>query len=214
MTHPSSTEFSTARQRAGLDRDATAALFDVTPAVVDAWEAGTLAVPRRVGQEIAWRAATVERTAALAESGLPACDWVAAWHREPMPRRLRQRTQHVRVLESHVAGCDTCLARDRFLAERFSPMPARPMPAWMAALGWLNLRIGRLPAWLRPAAVGALLFVAITALRALLAAPEWIHTPGGWRTALTALPLSAAAGAVIGTLYGGLRAARTRSRSG
>lgn len=201
-------EFLAARERAGLSQEAAAAACDVTPAVVAGWESGSVSIPRRYAQEMTWRAAVAERQVALAASGLPRCAWVSAWENEPTPDRAKKRVQHLKALEAHSASCGVCRAREEFVAREFPPMPPRPLPAWMAALVWIQQRVGRLPAWLQPVANGALLFLALTAFRVVLLAPQWLRTPGGWLTAGEGLVAGAAVGAGLGALVSVVRAVR------
>jgi transcriptional regulator with XRE-family HTH domain len=204
-----SREFLAARERAGLSQEAAAAEFNVTPAVVAGWESGSVSIPRRYAQEMTWRAAVAERQAALAASGLPRCGWVAAWENEPTPGSARKRVKHLEALEAHAASCSVCRAREEFIVRAFPPMPPRPLPAWMAVLVWIQHRVvGPLPAWLQPMAIGALIFLALTAFRVVLLAPQWLRTPGGWMTAGEGLVAGAAVGAGLGALVSAVRAVR------
>lgn len=212
MTDMTGSEFIAARERAGLSLDDAAAALDLTPGVVAAWEAGTVRIPRRVAQEMTWRAAAAQRRAALATSGLPECGWVAAWEREPPATSTKKQLRRLEAFTKHAAACPTCRAREQYVAERFPPMPPRPLTGWLAIVGWFKERIDRLPAWLRPAAWGAVIFFAMTAIRVVLSTPEWLHAPGGWLAALTALPAGAGVGAVVGALFGVVRAVRTAWR--
>lgn len=209
-----------ARRALRLSPDALAAELGLTPAVVTAWEAGTLAVPRRYARELAWRAAAAERQAALAASGLPECRWVADWEAAETAAPagdVKAGLARLEALNAHAAACPTCGAREAYVAERFPPMPEPPVAEWAGAIGWVSERVGRLPAWLRPVATGALVVLALTALRVLLGLPRLMAAPGGWLVGLQALATGAGVGAALGAVYGAyqhLRARFTGSRAG
>ena len=201
-----------ARQALGLTTDALAAELGLTPHVVESWESGTMPLPLRYAAELRWRVAATERAAALAASGLPECDWVAAWERETVPDSPSRRTAHLEALTAHATECLTCRAREAYIAERFPPMPPRPIPRWLRGVGWMMERIGRLPRWAQPAAIGALLFAAYGLLKVAFMLPRLARTPSGWIVALGGLLASASLGAVLGLAYGGLRALWQRYR--
>lgn len=199
-----------ARRTLGLTPDALAAELGLTPAVVAAWEAGAVAVPRRFARDLAWRLAAAEREAALAASGLPECAWVGAWASAPAASAAKAQLARLEALQAHAAACPECRAREAYVADRFPAMPAPPVAGWVAALGWVSERVDRLPPWLRPAANGALLFLALTAVRVLLGLPRLAAAPNGWLVALQALAAGAAIGAVLGSVVGAVRYARAR----
>lgn len=204
------TEFIAARERLGLTPDELAAELDLPPTITAAWEHGSVAVPRRYAEELQWRVAATERAEALEASGLPECDWSADWDAKPLPDGLSAQGAHFEAFNRHAASCATCLAREQYIAERFPAMPRRPFPGAMGLLAAVTERVDRLPAWARPAAYGALAFLALTALRVLSAYPRWSAQPGGWLMVFGALAAGAGIGAVIGLVYSGYQAVRRR----
>lgn len=202
-----------AREMLGLSVEQLAPELGLTPPVVEAWEAGRIRVPRRIMAELRWRAAVFERTRALDESGLPVCPWVARWHAES-GSSARERRARLELLMTHTRSCPTCEARERYLAERFPPLPPRPVPGWMGAIAWFDARIKRLPRWLRPVATGALVFAGYSLVRMVLLVPR---LGGGAHSAVSAaegLFASAAIGGVVGLLYSGFRGVRERRAPG
>jgi hypothetical protein len=203
-------ELIAAREQLGLTRDAMGAELGLTPDIVDAWERGSVRIPAAYAQEIAWRVAAADRTAALASSGLPECSWIRVTEAQAP---LSGREAHARYVDSmlaHVESCTVCLARERFLTERFPPMPPRPMPHAMGVLVWLAQRLERFPEWARPVVTGAVFFLVLTLIRVLLSIPRWRTSPDGWVSAVTALVTAAIVGALLGLLYSGYRTLRLR----
>ena len=130
-------EFLAARERLGLSDDALAPELGVPPRVVRAWAAGAVAVPRRYARTLAWRAALAEQDAALAASGLPACEWAASWQAAPLPFGTKRQLAHFESLERHVRACPTCTAREQHARERLPPLPEPPLIGVAAVLEWL-----------------------------------------------------------------------------
>jgi len=134
------------RQRLGLSPEALAAELNLTPGVVLAWESGRIRPSRRAERWLSWRGAMLDRDAALAASGLPECgalrEIVAGMQTGP-------RTQRGEVVLAHMSTCETCLARKRFLAERFPPLPPPPLPPLLVALVWAHRTAERAWRWLR-----------------------------------------------------------------
>jgi transcriptional regulator with XRE-family HTH domain len=200
-----------ARLALGLSEAALAVESNTTPAVVQAWEAGRMNVPPRVALDLAWRIARHERLAALESSGLPECEWVKAFATEPVPDKLDAKRRHFERLLEHRPTCGACTAREAFISERFPPMPPAPRRGIMILIMPIGDRIQRLPAWARPAAVGALLFVAYSFVRLLFLLPAIARDPWqGGITAVEGILASAAIGAVLGALYGLYRRWRAR----
>ncbi len=205
-------ELTAARQRLDLTPDALAAELALTPAIVHAWEAGTVRVPQRYADELRWRVAMTERAAALDASGLPTCAWVETWEGAPEPEGLAATTKRFEALNAHVEACATCQARHRWVEERFPPLPRRPIGGWIGVVAAINERVERLPGWAQPAAWGALAFVAMTLFRVVLSYARWSADPNGWLGVLGALGAAAAIGAAAGLAYGALRRFRARRR--
>lgn len=206
---PTAAEARAARETLGLTVEQLAPELGLTPAVVSAWEAGRMRVPRRIMAELRWRAAVHERTRALDASGLPVCAWVARWHADSQGLSLRQRRARLEVLMEHTRVCPTCVARETFLAEQFPPLPPRPVPGWMGFIGWFGDRIQRLPRWLRPAATGSLVFAGYSVVRIVLLSRE-LMTGSGAASAAEGLLGSVLLGGAIGLGYSGYRVLRER----
>jgi hypothetical protein len=94
-------------------------------------------------------------------------------------------------------ACSLCIARTRYLEERFGAMPELPLPGWMRMFAW----IGRLPPAVRPATVGAMVLAGLVAVRILLVIPSLVTVPGLLSDALLAMLAAASAGAVGGFAY-------------
>lgn len=199
-----------ARETLGLTVEQLGPELGLTPAVVAAWEAGRMKVPRRIMAELRWRAAVQERTRALDVSGLPVCPWVARWHAETQGTSLRERRARLETLVAHTRACPVCVARETYLAERFPKLPERPVPGWMGVVGWFGDHIQRLPRWARPAATGALVFAGYSLVRIVLLAPGVVSGARGAASAAEGFVGSAAIGGAIGLLYSGYRGLRER----
>jgi transcriptional regulator with XRE-family HTH domain len=142
-------ELIAARVRLGLTTDAMAAELNLTPAVVNAWERGRIKPAHRVVQWLAWRAGMLDRDAALAASGLPECAELHALHartntEDESPRERRARMDAVLA---HLGQCPACIARRRYIEERFPPMPRPPMATSVRILVWVFDRMARARAW-------------------------------------------------------------------
>lgn len=194
-----------ARERLGLTVDQFAAELGITPHVLEAWERGTLAVPRRLAQIVAYRLGLADREAALAESGLPECGWFRAWENAEIPPARGAWESHMHAGRRHAALCPICQARDNFLRERFPPLPAPPVPRWFELLRAFSVWLRRWPEWARPAIVGALLLGGLTLGRVLLALPTLARDPSAISAGLANILVGAAAGAAGGAIYGALR---------
>lgn len=190
-------EFNAARRALGQTDDQLAAELDVTPGVVRAWAAGSTRIPRRCAEQIRWLEALAERDAALRASGLPDCEWMREEEERPLPSDTDALLQRAKAMTAHAQACPVCTARERYAREHCSSMPALPQPGWMRILGWVE----RVPAWARPAAVGALLLGAIVSLRILFALPFLFSAPAKMGAALVAVLSAAGAGAAGGASY-------------
>ena len=139
------------RQRLGLTHDAMAAELNLTPAVVIAWERGRIKPARRVVQWLTWRAGMLDRDAALAASGLPECAELHALHAGTSTdaESPRERRTRMDAVLAHLAQCPACIARRRYIEERFPPMPRPPMAASVRLLVWVFDWFTRTRAWIR-----------------------------------------------------------------
>jgi hypothetical protein len=191
------TELRQARTTLGQSEEELAANLGVAPDLVRTWGTGRTAVPRRYAQEIEWLVAVAEREDALRTSGLPECGWMEAHVQKPLPDDPDQIPAHLETGNRHAETCDVCVARDRFVAERFGPMPPMPQPGWMRVVAWFE----RVPSWARPAAVGAVILGAIVSVRILFALPLLFSVPAKLGEALLAVFAAAGAGAVGGFAF-------------
>ena len=206
-----STEATDARVRLGLSHDELAAETGLTPAVVAAWESGHIKVPSQVAADLRWRIARLDRQDALATSGLPECDWITAFEAEAAPHTLKEQSARLDRALAHVNTCETCVARDAFVGERFPPMPPAPQSGWLSLVLPVVERVERLPPWARPAAIGAMLFVLFSLFKLLFFLPSIVRDPGtGLVTAAQGIALSATIGAGLGLLYGQYQRLRAR----
>ncbi|MEJ7809465.1 MAG: hypothetical protein WKG32_03525 [Gemmatimonadaceae bacterium] len=197
-------ELVAARERLGLTVDEMAAELALTPHAYRACETGSVTLPRRYAEVVAYRAGVAEREAALVASGIPECAWARSFEeelgrgsREPAPLRAR--------VETHIAGCETCQARARFVRERFPDPPPIPMPRWVRGLDRVGTWVSARPSWVRPAIIGAAALAAMALIRVLIALPAAIRNPEILALALGAVVLAAVAGAAGGLVYAWVR---------
>jgi transcriptional regulator with XRE-family HTH domain len=174
---------------------------------LEAWERGDQVIPAIVAQRIRWHVANAERERALRASQLPECDWVANWEDSTPPEDddLDATLAHLESLQQHAQACSVCTARERFLSERFAPLPPYPMPARFRLLGSLGNLVEHVPPFFRPPLVGALILGGIVAVRVVFAVPSLLRTPAEFLGALAALVAAAGAGAVGGVVYSVVR---------
>lgn len=208
----SGNEVRAARERMALSHAELAEELGVSEAAVRGWEDGSVKPPRGTTQDLAVVAAVLERRAALKASGLPECPWVEEWEQQPDEPDLEGMTARLEQLNEHSAACPTCKARDRYLEDRFPPLPERYMPVRMRVLFGAMAAIERLPGWLQPAATGAALLFAITSLRMLGMAIGYVlgqHSPE-WGGVAPALLAATGAGASGGLVYSAVRPAFVR----
>jgi transcriptional regulator with XRE-family HTH domain len=140
----------TTRQRLGLTPDAMAAELNLTPAIVNAWERGRIKPARRVVQWLTWRAGMLDRDAALAASGLPECAELHALHARTNTdaESGQERRARMDAVLAHLGQCPACIARRRYIEERFPPMPRPPMATSVRVLVWVFDRLARTRAWI------------------------------------------------------------------
>ena len=191
------TDLRQARTRLGQSEEELATNLGVAPDLIRTWEAGHSAAPRRYTQHIEWLVAGAEREDALRASGLPECQWMQAHVAEPLPDEPDRALKHLEAGNEHAGACQVCAARERFIAERFGPMPPLPQPGWLRVFAWIE----RVPSWARPAAVGAAILAAIVSLRLIFALPQLFSAPAKFGEALLAVLAAAGAGAVGGFAY-------------
>jgi DNA-binding XRE family transcriptional regulator len=193
-------ELTAARTRFGLSVDQMAAELGLTPHAYAACEEGRATLPRTLDERLAYRLAVLDREEALAASGLEACTWMQAWERA-IPEHTRAMSQHVARAHEHATTCERCIARERFIRERFPAMPAPPMSGLARAARGVTGWIGARPAWVQPAIWGALVLAALTSMRVLMALGDATHDPRVLLVALEAMGLAALGGAVGGIVY-------------
>ena len=192
-----SAEFERALNVLGLSAEALAADLAVTPSAVEGWSAGTVRIPKKYAQEIAWRAALAERENALKTSGLSECSWQLAQSKAAPPTNPAEFQRFAKAISEHIAACDVCIARARFEEEHFGPMPEYPQATWLRVVGLLN----RVPSLLRPALIGALFLGGIVSIRIVLAFPTLLRQPDHLLQAIAAVLAAAGAGAFGGLAY-------------
>ncbi len=186
------------RTRLGLSVGSVATQFNVTPAVVQAWESGSLAIPAHVGKTLAFRAGAHERTEALRHSGLPECAVVAGLHAKLQARGAGATTAELSAIAGHSTTCAVCQAREKYIADRFPPLPAPPAHGLQGAIQAVITRVQRLPAWSRPMAYGGIIVGGFTGLRGSFM--MLVHGPS-WR-ALAVIGLAILAGMYLGAVGG------------
>ena len=180
-----------ARESLGLSHDGLAAELNVTPAVIRGWEDGRVRATGRQALLLEWRAAAHNHETAVEASGLPMCPTAEALLKNmedatPTPH-VRQSVKEVegsvtaleqsaKALEQHATTCATCQARKEFVST-LPPMPEFPHEIGGGILWRIATVILRLPAWLRPAAWGALLLGGMVLVRVVFAmlarGPSW-----------------------------------------
>jgi hypothetical protein len=179
------------RERAGLSREESAALAGVGADVLASWESS--GVPARDAarlDRVLWEA---ERDKALAKSGLPECAWVRWWDARPPEAEAEVGDG---VLESHVASCPACQARDRYVEEHVRPVP-------LAGAPFLARLAAPLPPWLRAAAAGALV---ILLFQGVLTGALAFFLKGRWPEAAALLGVCVLSGGAAGLVYHWTRA--------
>lgn len=194
----------TARQELGYTAEQLAEELSVPVSRVHDWERGASTMPRRLAQQLAWEAAVKRRNDALDASGLPECAWAENWGNQAAPSEADALTKHYEALTTHAQGCATCQARQRF-ADTLPPLPELPMSVSMQLFMRGADQVQKLPAWLRPAAIGAVALMAIVLFRAVFAIPRIIQSPGFAGELLLAILAAGGAGAAGGLAYSATR---------
>jgi transcriptional regulator with XRE-family HTH domain len=197
-----------ARNTLGLTQDKLAAELGLTPSVIAAWEAGSVGIPKRFEDQLRFDAAVKERQDAVAASGLQECEIDKAWENEKLPDDPKALNEYLERGLKHRASCQTCLARDEFIKNRFGKMPTMPMSTSMRAFGAVADTLEKWPRWAQPAGWGALLFGAYRVMRVFFMLPRLARNPQYLPIALGGLLASMSIGAVLGLAYGGYRAFR------
>jgi DNA-binding XRE family transcriptional regulator len=200
------------RNTLGLTQERLAADLGLTPSVIVAWEAGSVRIPRRYEDQLRYDAAAKERRDAVAASGLQECEIDKAWENEKVPGNAKAMNEYLERGLKHRASCPRCIARDKFIEERFGKMPPMPMSASMRAFGAVVDRIEKWPRWAQPAGWGALFFGASSIIRVVFMLPRLVRNPQYWAAALGGWLLSMSIGAVGGLVYGGYRELRESRR--
>jgi hypothetical protein len=190
-------EFTIAKQTLGETDDQLATTLGVTPHVIRAWTQGSTRIPHRDAKYIVFLVAAKQREVALKSSGLPECAWFRAHENPPATEKTDELIKHAEALERHFHHCPTCQTREKYVSERFGPMPSPPSAGLLRLFEWVE----RVPAIARPAAVGAALLATLVLLRVIFSLPRLVKAPGELAGAALALVAAAAAGAVGGFAY-------------
>ena len=210
-------DLTAAREALGLSRDALAAELGLTPAVIDAWEAGTLAVPKDEARQLRYRVAVQERDRLVAAAGLPECATADAILARAQAfyasggKDLKSANAILREMETHRRDCPTCETRRAFVAT-LPPLPEMPLAQLGGGAGImlrLSETIGRLPAWARPAAWGAIIIGAMVLFRVAIAMLARGPSVRLLQLALMGILVGGAMGAIGGITYALVRP-RTR----
>ena len=164
MTGP---ELSQRRSRAGLSVDELAEALNRHVDEVAAWEQIPGTLPRAVDRDVEWILASAERGRAFEAAGIPVCPWVTERERELDARDSKALEVWITQSEAHAKTCDVCQRREAF-GRTLPPLPPFPMSPQLRLLASVAGTIQRLPGWLRPAAVGAILIGGLTIVRAIL----------------------------------------------
>lgn len=118
------------RERLGLTVEELAAALDASAAEIRMWEDGQKRIPGWEGRMVAWQLAMLEREQLLARSRLPECAWFKAWDADRSPTDAGD-AEAMR----HLAACQTCIRRRRYVEERLGPEPPFPEGAVSRILG-------------------------------------------------------------------------------
>ena len=208
-------EFAAARQTLGASLEDLAVSLDLTPDIIAAFENGSVSIPKDIAGEMTWRVATFERLDALSKSGLPECPWLIKWQAAPIPSRSSEKVKRLTELTTHAAKCPTCMAREKFMLDRFGAMPERPVTGWQGWLVALMRQIDRLPSWMRPGVRVALFFLAFSAFKLVLLMPKLRLAEHPWPIVAEAFVISGSIGFAVGSLYAAVKwLLRSRAKPG
>lgn len=190
-------EFSVAKQTLGETDDELAATLGVTPHIIRAWAHGITRIPSRHAKHITFLLAAKERELALTSSGLPQCEWLRTHDLRSETDSAEELMRQAETLDRHFQSCPTCQAREKYVSERFGPMPSPPTSGLLRLFEWVE----RVPPIARPAAVGAALLATLVLLRVVFSLPRLVREPSELAGAVLALVSAAAAGAIGGFAY-------------
>ena len=123
-------EVSQKRKLLGQTIEQLADDLGVPTSVVGKWEAGDGRVPAKHARQIDWFVAVSQRAAALAQSGLPECEWVNRFDKAPPSADTDKEIERLESFEAHQAQCPTCRARTAYVEARFPPLPPFQIGAW------------------------------------------------------------------------------------
>jgi hypothetical protein len=193
-------EYGLVRQKLGWTDNRLAAELHVTDRAVRAWNEGRLAIPERDARWLRWHVGVAERKAALAASGLPECPWMKAWEAKPLPDGTAAVDAHFKALDQHAGACQICADRERYVRDRFPPLPEIPLTPLLATFRWWDSFLQRFPAWTHPVFNGAAIVTVMVAIRVAFS----LTRGASWQM-LLALGVGAALGAYGGLAYSALR---------
>lgn len=132
------------------------------------WESGEQKIPRIRARQISWLLRDAENRRRVREANLPRCEWAG----ELRTRRLSQMTgspqtaahnaeNFLRELAAHTPSCEVCRSNEQWSKRHLEDNGSFPLPG----LGGRILAVMSLvPPRLAPAAIGAMLLCAVTAV--------------------------------------------------
>ncbi|MBK8002572.1 MAG: hypothetical protein IPK12_01225 [Gemmatimonadetes bacterium] len=177
---------------------------------ITGWEDLDGPLPRPIVRQMEWALAVGERDKAMEACPVPPCEVAERIGATIDPRQRSSVERVMAEFDVHEKGCSACQARKAY-ADRLPPLPPFPMPGGMRAVVAVAEQVRRLPAWLRPAAAGALIMGAMTLFKALLTILlQRRVTPQLLLAVAAAIGIGAYGGAVGGLAYSVVRP-RTRS---
>ena len=172
---------------------------------ITGWEDLDGPLPRPIARQMEWALAVAEREKAMEACPVPPCQVAERIGATLDPKKRSSAERVMAEFDAHERDCRTCQARKAY-AERLPPLPPIPLPGWMSALVALGEQVRRLPAWLQPAAVGALVVGGLTLFRAaLMLLLQRRFTADIALAVATAIGVGAVGGAAGGLAYGAVR---------